>query len=95
MRIDIKINSGEYVASYENYDDAMRDLQRLKNNENRIKREEILCRTIKTHKIDDLAKIFSQCRCPKCVYDGFCSSVDINGNCKEYKRDPPDDGYYG
>lgn len=95
MKIEITIDNGKYTAFYNNYDDALYDLQRLKNNEYRIKREEILCRTIKTHKIDDLARIFSQCRCPKCVHDGFCSGVDIDGNCKEYKRDPPDGGYYG
>lgn len=95
MKIEIKIDNGVYIASYENFDDAMYDLQRLKNNDNKMKRQEILHRVIKTHQIDDLARIFRECRCPKCVYDGFCSSVDINGNCKEYKRDPPDGGYYG
>lgn len=95
MKIEIKIDNGKYTASYNNYDDALYDLQRLKNNEYRVKREEILCRTVKTRQIDDLARIFPQCRCPKCVYNGFCSNVDIDGNCKEYKKDPPDGGYYG
>ena len=33
--------------------------------------------------------------CHKCVYENTCSRNDIDGNCKEYKRDPPDGGYYG
>lgn len=95
MIIEIKIDNNKYIASCQNYEDAIYDLQRLKNNEDRIRKEEILCHTIKTHKIDELANIFAQCRCPKCVYEGFCNSIDINGNCNKYKRDPPDGGYYG
>ena len=34
-------------------------------------------------------------RCDKCVYEGACSSNDDYGQCIEYKRDPPDGGYYG
>ena len=34
-------------------------------------------------------------RCHKCIYENTCSNIDIDGNCNEYKRDPPDGGYYG
>ena len=34
-------------------------------------------------------------RCNKCVYEYTCHKTDINGNCTDYKRDPPDGGYYG
>ena len=34
-------------------------------------------------------------RCPKCVWEGTCNNFDIDGNCADYKRDPPDGGYYG
>lgn len=34
-------------------------------------------------------------RCSKCVYELIaCSDNDTDGNCKTYKRDPPDGGYY-
>lgn len=95
MKIEILIENGKYRATYKNYDDAMFDLQRLKNNDCKMERENKLIRLIRNHQIDDLARIFAQCRCPKCVHEGFCSNVDIDGNCKEYKRDPPDGGYYG
>ena len=35
------------------------------------------------------------CRCPKCAFENTCSNIDIDGSCSEYKRDPPDGGYYG
>ena len=44
---------------------------------------------------DDLNEIITNCRCPKCVYEGTCKKMDIAGSCKDYKRDPPDGGYYG
>lgn len=34
-------------------------------------------------------------RCHKCVYENICSKDDKDGKCKDYKRDPPDGGYYG
>ena len=35
-------------------------------------------------------------RCHKCVYEMRCfKHKDYNGNCPDYKRDPPDGGYYG
>ena len=35
-------------------------------------------------------------RCNKCVYELInCGDNDKDGNCKTYKRDPPDGGYYG
>lgn len=43
--------------------------------------------------IDSLYKIKS--RCHKCVYENTCSKNDIDGKCPNYKRDPPDGGYYG
>ena len=36
----------------------------------------------------------SEC-CHKCVYENTCGRNDIDGNCPNYKRDPPDGGYYG
>lgn len=32
-------------------------------------------------------------RCYKCLYSNLCTDID-NGNCKKYKKDPPDGGYY-
>ena len=35
-------------------------------------------------------------QCKKCVYELHCSHErNINGMCPDYKRDPPDGGYYG
>lgn len=34
-------------------------------------------------------------RCHKCVYEYSCHKVDVDESCNEYKRDPPDGGYYG
>lgn len=34
-------------------------------------------------------------RCFKCVYEGVCTGSDKDGMCSQYKRDPPDGGYYG
>lgn len=35
-------------------------------------------------------------RCDKCVYEmSSCRGNDIDGKCPDYKRDPPDGGYYG
>ena len=42
----------------------------------------------------ELKKLVKYSRCPKCVYEGTCRSFD-RGDCKKYKRDPPDGGYYG
>ena len=34
--------------------------------------------------------------CNKCVYSmRTCGYTDNHGECKKYKRDPPDGGYYG
>lgn len=44
-------------------------------------------------KIDEVVSKAS--RCHKCVYELNCSSSDKDGNCPDYKRDPPDGGYYG
>ena len=94
MRIDIKIDR-EFEGSFESYEDAIEDLKILKNNAIRKEREKLLYLVIKTHKIDDLARIFAECRCPKCIHEGTCSGLDIEGSCNAYKRDPPDGGYYG
>jgi calcineurin-like phosphoesterase family protein len=38
----------------------------------------------------------AQIRCDKCVYEFTnCGDSDSDGQCKKYKRDPPDGGYYG
>ena len=34
-------------------------------------------------------------RCHNCVNENICNNYDIDGNCADYKRDPPDGGYYG
>ena len=43
---------------------------------------------------NELQKMIKNSRCYKCVYEGECRSFD-KGDCKKYKRDPPDGGYYG
>ena len=43
---------------------------------------------------NELKKLVKSSRCYKCVYEGECRSFD-KGDCKRYKRDPPDGGYYG
>ena len=38
----------------------------------------------------------TQARCDKCVNTpAYCGHSDFYGNCPEYKRDPPDGGFYG
>lgn len=44
---------------------------------------------------NELKTILKYSRCQKCVYEGTCKKMDIAGSCKDYKRDPPDGGYYG
>lgn len=34
-------------------------------------------------------------RCPNCVNAGLCLGSDYGHSCKNYKKDPPDGGYYG
>ena len=37
-----------------------------------------------------------QPRCDKCVHwEAYCGHTDKDGKCPDYKRDPPDGGYYG
>ena len=43
---------------------------------------------------NELKQMIYNSRCSKCVYEGECHSFDT-GDCKHYKRDPPDGGYYG
>lgn len=43
---------------------------------------------------NELKNILKYSRCQKCVYEGECRSFD-RGDCPNYKRDPPDGGYYG
>lgn len=43
---------------------------------------------------DELKKMVQASRCYKCVYEGECRNFD-KGDCRRYKRDPPDGGYYG
>ena len=43
---------------------------------------------------EKLQHMLNKSRCSKCVYEGPCRNFD-QGNCKNYKRDPPDGGYYG
>lgn len=46
-------------------------------------------------RLDNLCKTFNKCK--RCVYETMCkmSAVDENGNCKKYKRDAKDGGFYG
>ena len=49
-------------------------------------------------KLDQLLKKLSKptIRCSKCVYENTgCGHTDFDGNCKKYKRDAPDGGFYG
>lgn len=49
-------------------------------------------------KLDQLLKKLPKptIRCSKCVYENTgCGHTDFDGNCKKYKRDAPDGGYYG
>ena len=34
-------------------------------------------------------------RCRRCVYELNCTRDKNESNCPDYKRDPPDGGYYG
>lgn len=34
-------------------------------------------------------------RCEKCIYEFTCSDAYFNRGCSNYKKDPPDGGYYG
>ena len=43
---------------------------------------------------NELKKMVKYSRCPKCIYEGTCHGFD-KGDCLNYKRDPPDGGYYG
>ena len=44
--------------------------------------------------INKLKDFLNNSRCSKYVYEGSCQNFD-KGDCKKYKRDPPDGGYYG
>lgn len=51
--------------------------------------------TLYNLKAQGIRSRLTTCRCTKCVYENTCYNIDIDGSCKEYKRDPPDGGYYG
>ena len=44
--------------------------------------------------MEQVQEMLNNSRCSKCVWEGNCQDFD-RGNCKNYKRDPPDGGYYG
>lgn len=46
-------------------------------------------------RLDNLCKTLN--RCGRCVYETSCkmSEIDEDGNCKKYKRDSKDGGFYG
>lgn len=46
-------------------------------------------------RLDSLCKTLN--RCGRCVYETSCkmSEIDEDGNCKKYKRDAKDGGFYG
>ena len=70
---------------------------------------ELDCQNMKPISVDTVIDVFHdmkadmdkriekiQPRCDKCRYCyPNCGDSDILGNCKTYKRDPPDGGYYG
>ena len=89
MRIDIRIDD-KYIGPFQNYDEAINHLEY----EIKKERDERLFTIIKTHSFTELMNIFAESRCPKCIYSGDCKKFDL-GDCKDYKRDPPDCGYYG
>ena len=93
MKIDIRIDD-TYIGPFQNYDEAINRLQREKEYQTKKERDERLFTIIKTHSFTELMNIFSESRCPKCVYSVDCKKFDL-GDCKDYKRDPPDGGYYG
>lgn len=43
---------------------------------------------------EEFNHMMEKCRCPKCIHVGTCQNFD-KGDCPNYKRDPPDSGYYG
>ena len=93
MKIDIIIDD-KYMGSLQNYDEAINYLQREKENKIKKERDERLFTIIKTHSFTELMNIFATSRCSKCLYSEGCKKFDL-GDCKDYKRDPPDGGYYG
>ena len=46
-------------------------------------------------RLDNLCKSLN--RCGRCVYETGCnmSEIDEDGNCKKYKREAKDGGFYG
>lgn len=44
--------------------------------------------------MEQVQEMLNNSRCSKCVWEGTCRDFD-RGSCNNYKRDPPDGGYYG
>ena len=93
MKINIKIDD-KCTNTFFSYDDAITNLQKEKEHQIKKERDERLFTLIKTHSFTELMSIFANSRCSKCLYSNECRKFDL-GDCKEYKRDPPDGGYYG
>lgn len=43
----------------------------------------------------EFRKALSYSRCNKCIKEATCKGLDLYGKCKQFKRDPPDGGFYG
>ena len=93
MRIDIKIDR-EFEGSFENFDEAIKHLEKQKERQLKKQKDTRLFTFISTHSFNEIKNFVLESRCAKCVYEGTCKSLDF-GDCKNYKRDPPDGGYYG
>ena len=73
----------EIAKCYEQIEYWSGQLKKLQNRKNEEERLNNLCKTLN--------------RCNKCVYETNCnmSEVDNDGNCKKYKREAKDGGFYG
>ena len=73
----------EIVKCYEQIEYWSGQLERLQNQKKEEERLNNLCKTLN--------------RCHRCVYGTNCnmSEMDSDGNCKKYKREAKDGGFYG
>lgn len=55
----------------------------------------IICTHNDMREVNKARSVSNKSRCHKCLYSNECHDTNQAGDCKKYKLDPPDGGYYG
>ena len=80
MTVDINIDNGKYKINCNSIEEAISNLS------------DIAMENIR--EVNKSRESIKNSRCHKCLYSNMCTDIDT-GDCKKYKKDSPDGGYYG